>query len=209
MPAHSTPPSKANGCPTLGSLTVTSKPNDTKPPTPPLPGRGGPEHKYLQSLLKRIAEDRGYRANVEMRVLDGLGHVDLALIRGETRIACEISITTDPRHEVGNLQKCLAAGFEHVIAVSSQRKTLRAIRSEAEGTLSETDAARVRFLTPEEFTVFLEAVDAESASRTETIQGYKVNVKFEPVSSEERSSKSDLLKGIVARSIRRLRKGDS
>src|ERR1035437_885308 len=40
----------------------------------PLPGRGGPQHKYLQSLVKRFAEDRGFKATIEKMVLDGHGH---------------------------------------------------------------------------------------------------------------------------------------
>src|SRR5208283_1817545 len=44
-----------------------------------IPGRGGPQHKYLQDLIKRWAEDRGYTVTLEKPVLDGLGIVDLVL----------------------------------------------------------------------------------------------------------------------------------
>src|SRR5262249_18389502 len=57
--------------------------SETTPPIPPskptiitsapsevvrAPGRGGPQHKYLQSLLKTAGEDRGYRVTTEKRV---------------------------------------------------------------------------------------------------------------------------------------------
>src|SRR5207237_504269 len=47
----------------------------------PRSGRGGPQHKYLQALIKRSAEDRGFRATIEKPVLDGHGHVDVLLER--------------------------------------------------------------------------------------------------------------------------------
>ena len=28
-------------------------------------GKGGPQHKYLQSLIKRMAEEKGFRAIIE------------------------------------------------------------------------------------------------------------------------------------------------
>jgi hypothetical protein len=51
-----------------------------------------------------------------------LGSVDVALEKGGRRIACEVSVTTDAEHELGNVQKCLAAGFETVILVRQTRK---------------------------------------------------------------------------------------
>ena len=61
-------------------------------------------------------------STVEKPILDGLGSVDVALEKGSRRIACEVSVTTDPAHEVGNVQKCLAAGFETVVLISSEKK---------------------------------------------------------------------------------------
>lgn len=82
------------------------------PPAPPIPGRGGPQHKYLQDLIRRWAEDRGYSVTVEKEVLDGMGIVDLVRERrGAEPIACEISVTTSPEHEIQNAQKCLVAGY--------------------------------------------------------------------------------------------------
>ena len=42
-------------------------------------GRGGAQHKYLQNLIKKWAESKGFRVTVEKTVLDGLGQVDVAL----------------------------------------------------------------------------------------------------------------------------------
>jgi hypothetical protein len=68
-------------------------------------GPGRPQHKYLQDLIRRWAEDRGYTVTIEKPVLDALGIVDLVLERrGWEPIACEISVTTSPDHELQNAQ---------------------------------------------------------------------------------------------------------
>jgi hypothetical protein len=101
---------------------VASEPLQERPPVAaPTPGRGGEHHKYLQQLIKRWAEARGYSVIIEKPILDGLGSVDVALEKGSRAIACEVSVTTDTQHEIGNVQKCLAAGFQDVILISSER----------------------------------------------------------------------------------------
>ena len=116
-----------------------------------IPGRGGPQHKYLQDLIKRWAEDRGYAVTVEKRVLDGLGIVDLVLEkRGATPIACEISVTTSAEHELQNAAKCLAAGFENVFLVAPDKDTLGRVRTRASSILTPSQMKKVRFVLPEQ-----------------------------------------------------------
>jgi predicted DNA-binding transcriptional regulator AlpA len=118
----------------------------------PLPGRGGPQHKYLQSLVKRLAEDRGFAVSLEKTVLDGHGYVDVALEREGLSVACEISVTTRVAHELGNLTKCLAAGFDHAVLLSSDERTLRSARTQ----ISDADIDRIRLLNPDELIAFLD-----------------------------------------------------
>jgi hypothetical protein len=76
---------------------------------------------------------------LEKPVLDGLGIVDLVLERrGGEPIACEISVTTSPDHELQNAQKCLAAGFTHVFLVAPDKETLGRVRVSSRG-LPNTD----------------------------------------------------------------------
>jgi hypothetical protein len=42
-------------------------------------GKGGREYKYLQTLIKKMAEERGYRAIIEQMTPDALGSVDVGL----------------------------------------------------------------------------------------------------------------------------------
>jgi len=120
----------------------------------PLPGRGGPEHKYLQSLIKRLAQKRGFEVAVEKMVLDGHGHVDVALQQGAVSIACEISVTTRVEHEVANLMKCLAAGYQYAVLVSSDGRVLDAARE----LLADADDNRIRLLEPDGLIAFLDQI---------------------------------------------------
>lgn len=59
-----------------------------------LPGRGGDEHTALQSYIKGIAQQAGFKANEEQPTPDGSGNVDvLAMREGET-IAFEVMMTS-------------------------------------------------------------------------------------------------------------------
>jgi hypothetical protein len=121
-----------------------------------LPGRGGAQHKYLQSLVRRLADDRGFEVSLEKTVLDGHGHIDVALEGHGVTVACEISVTTKVEHEVGNLTKGLAAGFDYVVLISSDDRTLDLARAEMSG----TDQKRVRILSPGGLAEFLDEMSA-------------------------------------------------
>jgi hypothetical protein len=132
------------------------------PPAAPLPGRGGPRHKYLQSLVGRLAEDKGFKVSVEKAVLGGHGHIDVLLERAGLSIGCEISVTTRVEHEVENLSKCLAAGCDYAVLLSSEEQTL----SEARMLFSDVDPSKVRFITPEGLITFLDEI-VDGAPSTE------------------------------------------
>lgn len=125
--------------------------------------RGGSQHRYVQDLLRKWAEEHGWKVTVEKPVLDGLGNVDVALERNGHSVACEIRMTTDAEHEAQNIQKCLAAGFEHVLSVSSDKKALGKIRIAAGPGLTASQAQQVHFLNPEQAILFLETLGAGTA----------------------------------------------
>ncbi|MFH0828777.1 MAG: type IV secretion system DNA-binding domain-containing protein [Candidatus Kerfeldbacteria bacterium] len=171
------------------------------------PGRGGQQHKYLQSLISRWAEANGWRAVIEDRILDGLGSVDVALRKGEHALACEIGVTTSPEHEVGNIQKCLAAGFERVLVVSPEKKTLNQIKSRVASTLDKTQLGKVSYCSPEELFDLLDAVEAESLSSEKTVRGYKVKVRFKAAKPEEKEEKRSAVSAVIAKAMKRMKKG--
>jgi hypothetical protein len=130
-------------------------PSSATPSAERLPGRGGPQHKFLQSLISKLAEDRGFKVAVEKRVLDGHGHVDVYLEREALTIGCEISVSTGAEHEALNLSKCLSAGCNYAVLVSQDERTL----IEARTLLGPVDEQRVRFLTPDRLISFLDGFE--------------------------------------------------
>jgi hypothetical protein len=171
---------------------------------PELGGRGGPQHKYLQELIKRWAEDKGYRATIEKSILDGMGSVDVALESDERSIACEICMTTSLEHEIGNLLKCLAAGFDYAVMVSTNKKII----SKAAGfvaELGEQDSARVRLFAPEELFSFISQLEANAAGKEEVVKGYKVKVRFKLVGDAQEKARKQAIAQTVAQALKRLK----
>ncbi|MGH7636216.1 MAG: hypothetical protein ACREOK_01090, partial [Gemmatimonadaceae bacterium] len=103
---------------------------------------------------KKLAEDRGFEAYVEKTVLDGHGHIDVALSFGELRVACEISVTTRVAHEVGNLTKCLAAGFDYAVLLSSDERLLSLAQDEVKTSADD----RIQLMTLDRLGDFLDEI---------------------------------------------------
>lgn len=143
------------------------------PPSPPMLGRGGPQHTYLQQLVKRWAEDKGYRVTIEKPLFGGVGFVDLVIENDTTAVACEISISTTPQHEVQNIAKCFAAGFSSVVILGGDRKTLRAIQAAAEQ-LVVSDAHQLQYMLVDELFSYLES--QQMGAKDNRIHGYRVKV---------------------------------
>jgi hypothetical protein len=174
-------------------------------PQPPPMGRGGPQHKYLQELIKRWATSKGYRATIEHQILDGMGSVDVALEREGQSIACEISVSTTVEHEVGNIQKCLAAGFGHVVLIASDRKTLGKAKDAVNATFGDEECKRVRVLTPEDFFDFVETLEAHAAGREEMVHGYKVKVQYRKVAEGEQKARKQAISQVILGALKKLK----
>lgn len=130
-----------------------------------VPGRGGAQHKYLQSLVAKLAVDCGFAADIEQRVLGGHGHIDVALKRSDISIAFEISVTTSIEHEVGNLTKCLAAGFNRVVLLCQDHDQSAVARAY----LADAADSRISVVLTEQlgeyFAQFKKSAEASSPSR--------------------------------------------
>lgn len=133
--------------------------------------------------------------------------MDVSLERGEERVACEVSVTTAPDHELGNIQKCLASGYGLVLWLTSERKARGRMRRLAEKELEEGNLRKVRFLLPEEFVDLLDQLGAESAGGERTVRGYRVKVQYKPVGQEETESRKQAIAETVWKAMRRMKKG--
>lgn len=171
--------------------------------------RGNSQHRYLQSLVKRIAESHGFQATVEKEVFGGVGRIDVALENETVRIAVEISVTNEPDYEVQNIQKCLAAGFETVVMISADTRHLEKIGRRAEELFSPEEFSLVKFFSPEEFHSWMENIESESAEKQEKVKGFKVNVKLKPIDANDQSTRKKAISDVVFGSIKNLKKDDS
>jgi len=73
---------------------------------------------------------------------------DVSLERDGRRIACEISVSTDAKHEVGNIQKSLAAGYEQLLVIASNKRLVGRLENMLTESLTAASRERVRVLQP-------------------------------------------------------------
>lgn len=136
------------------------------------------QHRYLQMLIKRTAEARGYKAIIEQVTPDGNGRVDVSLERDGKRIAVEISSTTGSEWEGHNIVKCLAAGYEEVIVCSNDSKNLLKIRERITATIAEQLRKKIYCLSADEAVKFFDAKIAQEQPKEKVVKGYRVKVEY-------------------------------
>ena len=189
--------------------------SETKPSTvsgrkaPALPadlGRGGAQHQAIQQRIKQVAEGLGFRSVIEKQILDGQGSVDLLLDRPDETIACEISITTTIDHEVGNVAKCLKAGFSKVAVICLDDERLRKIAAAVSGSLGSEMAACVVYCQPDQFIAHLQPLPAPISKAPEAPamrRGYKVKRSIPKLTPEEQKQREDVAIRSIAETLRK------
>jgi hypothetical protein len=158
-------------------------------------GRGGAQHQAIQQRIKQAAEGLGFRSTIEKQVLEGKGSVDLLLELGDQSVACEISITTTIDQEVGNVAKCLKAGFQRVAVICLTDERLRDIAAAVSGSLGLEAAARVGYYAPDQLIAHLRALTLPVLKIPETLnvrRGYKIKRSLPKLTPEERQQKEDM-----------------
>ncbi len=164
------------------------------------------QHRYLQTLIKRMAESRGYKAMIEDGTPDGKGRVDVSLERAGKRIACEISVTTGDEWEAHNVEKCLAAGYDEVIVCSSDIKNLQRIREQLEKKLTKNQLAKVLTLEPQEVIQYFDRQIVQESSTEKVVKGYRVKVEFDSSTNSEMEKKQENVAKTVTDSMRKKKK---
>ena len=143
---------------------------------------------------------------MEKAVLGGFGSVDVSLLNAQEKIACEISITTSPEHELNNIQKCLAHGYDIIAVLSNEKKHLDKIRKLAETQLDKSTFKKLFFLQPEEFIEFLDQRKQPEKIQRKTVRGYTVNVQYMELNISEEKQKREAAAGLIIDSIERIKK---
>lgn len=166
-------------------------------------GRGGAQHKAVQQRIKKAAEGLGFRSDIEKLIHDGQG-VDLLLERATQTFACEISFTTTIDHEVGNVSKCLKAGFTNIVVVCLEEERLKKIEKAVSGSLGQEVAGRVLYFQPDPFIQYLKQLKAPSPAPTETQSGgYKIRRSTPERSAQEQMQKEEIANRIIAEAMRK------
>ena len=164
-------------------------------------GKGGPKHKYLQQLIKKFAQEKGYKAEIE-KVLPTGEKVDISLKKDKTKIACQICLTTPESYEIENIKKCLKAGYEKIIMISTQKRILKNLKDLALKEVEKESQKKLMFFTPEEFFSFFEK---EAVVKEDIVAGYKVKIRYQPLSEEEQKEKSEAISKVILKSLKKLK----
>jgi hypothetical protein len=194
--------------PAAESEALVERPSSAAPrPKPPEEernlGKGGTKHRYLQALVKELAEQQGFRATIEAPLARGVGQVDVLLERKDLSIAVEVSVTTPVEAERENVRKCLAAGYDRVaLVLVKSKKTQGRYREVIVDGLSADEQARVSFLAPEEIADFVGALAAPSEPTETVVKGYKVKVSRTALSPGEAKARRAQIARVVAQAMR-------
>jgi hypothetical protein len=150
----------------------------------------------------------GYRATIEGPVL-GTRAADVALAKGEMTIAVELCVTTDPVHELGNVRKCLDAGFRYVVAMSPEPNRLVRLQEVIGQQLDEAELERVRFCSMDELFTFVQGLEISAAQDEQMVRGYRVKREIRPAkTAEEQAAVQRNIADVVARLIQRMKGGE-
>lgn len=165
-------------------------------------GKGGPKHRYLQSLVKELAEQQGFRAVIEAPVAGGAGQVDVLLTRADLTVAVEVSVSTPVEWERENIRKCLEAGYSGVALVLAKTKANQTRYQAAlmEG-LGPDDQARLTFLSPEDLPDFIAALAPTPEPTENIVRGYRVKVSQAAVSPADAKARRETLARVISRSL--------
>jgi hypothetical protein len=197
-------PLSQQAAPKLSNFVVSPKniPFNAEVIEKPIKAKTETEHRYLQTLIKRMAESRGYKASLEEVTPDGKGRVDVLLERAGKRIACEVSSTTDDVWEIHNVEKCLAAGYDQVIVCSNDMKNLERIRKQVEK-LDTTQQSKVLVCEPQEVIVYFDKQIIQESSTEKIVKGYRVKVEYESTTNEDMVKKQEKVVKAITDSTRK------
>lgn len=167
---------------------------------PPLSGKGGRQHRYLQNLAKELAEQCGLKATIEAP-LSG-GQVDVLIERDGPLAAIEISVSTPVEWEKANLAKCLATSTPQIAFVLAKSKTVQAsYRVALSEAIAEAERQRVLFLAPEQLPEFILSLAPPPTPEHRVVKGYRVKGSLKQTSFEEANARREAVARLIAKSF--------
>ena len=169
-------------------------------------GRGGAKHRLLQRLARQWAEAKGFRATLEVDVLDGAGRVDVALVLDDARIAVEIAVTMTAEQIAASVTKALTAGFTMAVVVFAEDAVRRQHEGPATELLDAKDRPRVKFLDADGFRVLLQEL-SDAADTKPAPAGYRVVVENLGIARDALSMRRRTLARLVGAALLRDQSG--
>lgn len=165
------------------------------------------QHRYLQSLVKKMAESKGYKAVIELPTPDGKGSVDVSIEGNNSRIACEISVTTERAWELHNIKKCLSAGYVTVFVCCADGKAISGIQKVVAKNLEPEDQKKVTVTDIQGLFEYLEAHGQNRTSHTEeTMKGYRVKVEYDAISDDTMQKKRESVAKLIMDAMKKFKK---
>lgn len=142
----------------------------------------GEEHRRIADIIARLGQERGFLATLEKPVAGG--RVDVALERTGLAVACEVSVSTEVPHELGNAAKCIKHGFHHVLLVSNDEGKRERLRVGS----NTPEFAVVKVVSLEELATFLDSLLPPDPPPGQIIRGYKVKINRKAQSPDDQNS---------------------
>ncbi|MEO7299225.1 MAG: type IV secretion system DNA-binding domain-containing protein [Verrucomicrobiota bacterium] len=174
-------------------------------------GIGGHQHNLIRERIELAARQLGYSTSREDPTGKG-GKIDIVLEKPQRAIACEIAITTTIDHEVGNVSKCLNAGFQHIAVISPSADRLEKIAGAVRGSVSREEAARVAFFRPDNFITHLQDLAIQDSAQTTVLEPkekqygkYKVKNSVVNLTQDEIKAREEAAFGMIAETMRKKR----
>lgn len=183
------------------------------PPKPAGLGRGGNDHQIIVGRIATEGASRGYKAAKEASVPGG--RVDVTLESRQRRIAIEVAVNSNTAHEIGNLTKCLEAGFDWVVSVAPLVNVRLNIEKAAAKTFTPDQLQKLKFFSSDALIEWLDDLaydDGDAPPPPEEVKiigGRKVKIKTREISPEERRRTEAEQIEAIADIVNRNRGGDS
>lgn len=164
------------------------------------------QHRYLQTLIKKVAESKEYKATIEMPTPNGKGSIDVLIEGNKLNIACEVSVTTDSNWEIHNIEKCLSAGYDYIFVCCVDKKANEELNRKVQEKFDSEIQQKIFVTAPEGLFDFLDKKSQMPLESQTTLKGYRVKVGYDILSQEEQKRKRDSVAKIVLESIRKMKK---
>lgn len=190
------------------TVTINQTPDNGPLQIPSEPGKGGEQHRATQQRLKSEAIALGFGVSIEKNISGTRESIDVVVEKSDLVIACEICVSTSVDHELGNVRKCLRAGYTDICAIFLDAKRMKQFQEASGQCLAEEEQAKLHCIQPEAFQAKLKELLLReqlpiTGSESDRVLGkYKVTSKYTKLDEAERLRKEEMLRQVIADALK-------